>query len=162
MTRPWDGVRFDEGTLDAAGLRVAIVVARYNDIITERLLDGALEQLRRMGARPQDVHVVRVSGAYELPGAVELLLQRGEVQAVAALGCLLRGDTIHFDLIAGEVTRGLGASSRAHGIPVALGVITADTLEQAMQRAGAKAGNKGAESVAAAVEQARLYERLRA
>ena len=149
-----------EGSLDAAGLRFAVLVARFNAIITEPLLDGAVDALLRSGASESDVVVFRTSGSYELPMLADRVLATGKFDAVIALGCLIRGDTIHFDLIAAEAAKGLAAAGVRHAKPVAFGVLTTDTLEQAINRAGAKAGNKGAEAAMAAVEQARLYKAL--
>ncbi len=146
-----------EGSLDAAGLRFAVLVARFNAIVTEPLLDGAVDALLRSGASETDVVVFRTAGSYELPMLADRVLATGKFDAVIALGCLIRGDTIHFDLIAAEAAKGLSAAGQRHQKPVAFGVLTTDTLEQAINRAGAKAGNKGAEAAMAAVEQARLY-----
>lgn len=155
-----DKVRVLEGRLDASGLKVAVLVARFNDFITERLLEGAVDALLRSGASAEDVTVLRVPGAWELPQAAGKVAAAGGVDAIVALGCLIKGDTIHFDLIASEAAKGLSKVGVDHGIPVAFGVLTTDTLDQAINRAGAKAGNKGAEAAMAAVEQARLYQSL--
>lgn len=156
-----DDVRVLEGNLDASGGRYCILVSRFNAFITERLLEGAVDALVRHGASAKDITVVRVPGAYELPQVAARVL-RGDhgYDALIALGCLMRGDTIHFELIAGEATKGLGALGISAGIPVSFGVLTTDTLEQAVHRAGAKYGNKGAEAAMAAVEQLRLYRAL--
>ena len=153
------GVRVVEGELDARGLRVGIVVSRFNAFITERLLEAAVDTLVRHGAAPGDITVARVPGAWEIPQAAACLVERDDIDAVIALGCLMRGDTIHFDLIAGEVSKGLGALARGN-TPVAFGVLTTDTLDQSIHRAGAKHGNKGAEAALAAIEQARLMRAL--
>lgn len=156
-----DDVRTLEGNLDASGSRFCILVSRFNAFITEHLLEGAVDALVRHGAAASDITVVRVPGAFELPQVAAKLLE-GEhgFDALVALGCLMRGDTIHFDLIASEATKGLGALGIAKGIPVGFGVLTTDTLEQAVHRAGAKYGNKGAEAAMAAVEQLRLYRAI--
>jgi 6,7-dimethyl-8-ribityllumazine synthase len=146
-----------EGTLDAAGLRFAVLVARFNAIVTEPLLDGAVDALLRSGAAASDVVVYRTPGSYELPMVADKVLATGRFDAVVALGCLIRGDTIHFDLIAAEAAKGLAAAGTRHGKPGAFGVLTTDTLEQAIPRAGAKAGHQGAEAAMAAIEQARLF-----
>lgn len=151
-----------EGTLDATGLSFAIVVSRFNNFITERLLEGALDTLTRSGAKPEDIVVVRVPGAFEIPSAVTQVLGARNVDAVITLGCLIKGDTIHFDLIAQEVTRSLGQLALAFEVPISFGVLTTDTLEQAIHRAGAKAGNKGGEAALAAIEQVRLFRALAA
>jgi 6,7-dimethyl-8-ribityllumazine synthase len=155
-------VQVTEGSLDASGLRLAIVVSRFNNFITDRLLEGAVDALVRSGARPQDIEVFRCSGAFEIPSVVGQVLGARHYDAVITLGCLIRGDTIHFELIAGEVTRAISQTALAFEVPVSYGVLTTDTLEQAIHRAGAKAGNKGAEAAMAAVEQARLFKLIAA
>lgn len=153
-------MRVIEGALDAAGLRVAVVVSRFNAFITERLLEGAVDALLRHGAAASDLEIVRVPGAWEIPQAAARLVDRGGLDAIVALGCLMRGDTIHFDLIAGEVAKGLAALGQRSGCAVAFGVLTTDSLEQSVHRAGAKHGNKGAEAAMAAIEQARVNQAL--
>lgn len=161
MAGPMDDVRILEGALDASGARVCILVSRFNAFITERLLEGAVDALVRHGTRASDITVVRVPGAFELPQvAARVLAGDHGYDALVALGCLMRGDTIHFDLIAAEATKGLGALGIDKGIPVGFGVLTTDTLDQAVHRAGAKYGNKGAEAAMAAVEQLSLYRAL--
>ena len=160
MSGPLLGVRTVEGTLDASGMRFAIVVSRFNDFITARLLEGAVATLRKLGAAAADITVVWVPGAWELPQTAARVIASGGHDAIIALGCLMRGDTIHFDLIAGEVAKGLGTLGREGDVPVVFGVLTTDTLEQAIHRAGAKAGNKGGEAAQAAVEQVSLYRAL--
>ena len=155
-------IRTVEGALKADGLRVALVVARFNSVVTERLLSGAIDALVRHGAAPSDLLVVRVPGAFELPAAAAAAAARPDVDVVVALGCLVRGDTIHFDLIAAEATRGLAELSRTCGKPVSFGVLTADTMEQAVDRAGGKAGNKGGEAAMGAVEMAAVLRQLAA
>jgi len=145
-----------EGSLDARGKRFAIVVSRFNSFITERLLQGALDGLRRSGARSEDVTVLRVPGAFEIPSAARTLAETGKYDAILCLGCLLRGDTAHYDVIVNECARGIGQSSQETGVPHAFGVLTCDTLEQAIDRAGLKMGNKGFEAAQAAVEMANL------
>lgn len=161
MSGPMDHVRTLEANLDASGARYCILVSRFNAFITERLLEGAVDALVRHGASAADITVVRVPGAFELPQVAAKILE-GEhgYDALIALGCLMRGDTIHFDLIAGEATKGLGMLGMDKGIPVGFGVLTTDTLEQAVHRAGAKHGNKGAEAAMAAVEQLGLYRAI--
>lgn len=153
-------VRVVEGGLDAGGLRFAVLVARFNALITENLAEGAVDTLLRAGARAEDVVVFRTPGSYELPMLADRVLASGRFDAVVALGCLIRGDTIHFDLIAGEAAKGLAAVAIAHAKPIAFGVLTTDDLEQAFHRAGAKAGNKGSEAALTAIEQARLYRAI--
>lgn len=155
-----DGVNVLEGSLDASGLRFAVVVARFNSFITERLLEGTVDTLVRSGAARGDITVMRVPGAWELPLVSHRAAASGNYDAVVALGCLMRGDTIHFDLIAAEAAKGLSQAARETGVPVSFGVLTTDTLEQAVNRAGAKSGNKGGEAALAAVEQVRLLQVL--
>jgi 6,7-dimethyl-8-ribityllumazine synthase len=145
-----------EGKLDASGRRFAIVVSRFNSFITERLLLSACDGLLRTGARKEDVDVVRVPGAFEIPTASRTLASTGKYHAIICIGCLLRGDTAHYDVIVNEVTRGIGQSAQETGVPHAFGVLTCDTLEQAIDRAGLKMGNKGFEAALAAVEMASL------
>ena len=147
-----------EGTLNASGRRFAIVVARFNSFITERLLLSACDGLIRTGAPKQDIDVVRVPGAFEIPSAARTLALTGKYDALICIGCLLRGDTAHYDVIVNEVTRGIGQSAQETGVPHAFGVLTCDTLEQAIDRAGLKMGNKGFEAALAAVEMASLKE----
>jgi 6,7-dimethyl-8-ribityllumazine synthase len=145
-----------EGNLDAAGKRFALVVARFNSFITERLLLSACDGLLRTGAQKKDIDVVRVPGAFEIPSATRALATTGNYDAIICIGCLLRGDTAHYDVIVNEVTRGIGQSAQDTGVPHAFGVLTCDTLEQAIDRAGLKMGNKGFEAALAAVEMASL------
>jgi 6,7-dimethyl-8-ribityllumazine synthase len=143
-----------DGKLDAKGKRFAIVVSRFNAFITERLLHGALDALQRTGAKTKTI--VRVPGAFEVPSAARTLAETKKYDAVICIGCLLRGDTAHYDVIVNEVTRGIGQSAQETGVPHAFGVLTCDTLEQAIDRAGLKMGNKGFEAALAAVEMASL------
>lgn len=145
-----------EGQVDAAGKRFAIVVSRFNSFITERLLLSACDGLVRTGARKSDIAVVRVPGAFEIPSAARTLALTGKYDAIICIGCLLRGDTAHYDVIVNEVTRGIGQSAQETGVPHSFGVLTCDTLEQAIDRAGLKMGNKGFEAALAAVEMASL------
>ena len=145
-----------EGKLDASGKRFAIVVSRFNSFITERLLLSACDGLLRTGARKEDIDVVRVPGAFEIPTASRTLACTGKYDAILCIGCLLRGDTAHYEVIVNEVTRGIGQSAQETGVPHAFGVLTCDTLEQAIDRAGLKMGNKGFEAALAAVEMASL------
>ena len=150
-----------EGDLSAEGMKFAIVAARWNAVITDRLLEGALDALLRSGARRDDIEVVRVPGAWEIPGAARMLANRavqggGGLDAIVTLGCLLRGETAHYEAIYNEVSRGIGQSQQETGIPHAFGVLTCETLEQALNRAGIKAGNKGFEAAAAAIEMVSL------
>ncbi len=148
-----------EAELNSSGMKFAIVVARFNAFITERLLAGALQALRQTGAKNADIEIVHVPGAFEIPGMSRTLAQTKKYSAIVCLGCLLRGDTAHYDVIVNECTRGIGQSSQETGIPHAFGVLTCDTLEQAIDRAGLKAGNKGFEAGLAAVEMASLKKK---
>ncbi len=148
------------GDLNASGLRLGFVVGRFNSTVTERLLEGALDTFRRCGGSPDDATVVRVPGSFEIPMAALRLARSGRVDAVVCLGCLIRGETPHFEYLSLEVTRGIDQVALETGLPVTYGVITTDTVEQALNRSGIKAGNKGAEAAAAAVEMARLFHRL--
>ena len=149
-----------EGALSASGKRFAIVVSRFNAFITERLLLSAVDGLVRSGAKRSDIHPVRVPGAFEIPLAARKLAETGKYDAIICLGCLLRGDTAHYDVIVNEVTRGIGQSAQETGVPHAFGVLTCETLEQAIDRAGLKMGNKGFEAALAAVEMASLKEAI--
>ncbi len=154
------GARELEGTLDASGKKFAIVVSRFNSFITERLLEGALQALRQCGTKAENITVTHVPGAFEIPAAARQLAETGSYDAVVCIGCLLRGGTLHYEVIANEVTRGVGQSAQETGVPHAFGVLTCDTLEQAIDRAGLKAGNKGFEAGLAAVEMASLRKSL--
>ena len=145
-----------EGGLSAVGRRFAIVVSRFNAFITERLFQSAYDGLLRSGAKKKDIALVRVPGAFEIPSAARMLAETGKYDAIVCLGCLIRGDTAHYDVIVNEVTRGIGQSAQESGVPHAFGVLTCDTLEQAIDRAGLKMGNKGFEAALAAVEMANL------
>lgn len=145
-----------EGDLNARGMRFAIVVARWNSFITERLLQGAMDALRRSGCRSQDVTVVRVPGSFEIPSQSRTLAGTGKYDAIITLGCLIRGETTHYEHISTEVTRGIGQSAQETGVPHTYGVLTCESLEQALDRAGLKAGNKGCEAAMSAVEMVSL------
>jgi 6,7-dimethyl-8-ribityllumazine synthase len=159
-----------EGDLSAEGMRFAIVVSRWNAVITERLLEGALDALLRSGARREDIQIARVPGAWEIPAAARTVADAARqadaqasgrgVDAVITLGCLLRGETAHYEAIYNEVARGIGQSQQETGIPHSFGVLTCETLEQALNRAGIKAGNKGFEAAAAAIEMVSLRRKL--
>ncbi len=145
-----------EGDLNAEGMRFAIVVARWNSFITERLLQGSLDALRRSGCRNEDITVVRVPGSFEIPSQARTLAETGKYDAIITLGCLIRGETTHYEHIATEVTRGIGQSAQDTGVPHTYGVLTCENLEQALDRAGLKAGNKGFEAAISAVEMVSL------
>jgi 6,7-dimethyl-8-ribityllumazine synthase len=149
-----------EGDLRAGDHSFGIVVSRFNSFITERLLASAIDALRRTGARDKDIKIVRVPGAFEIPSAARTLVETGTVDAIICLGCLLRGETANYDQICAEVTRGVGQSAQETGVPHAWGVLTCDNLEQAIDRAGLKSGNKGFEAALAAVEMASLGKAL--
>jgi 6,7-dimethyl-8-ribityllumazine synthase len=153
-----------EGDLSAAGMRFAVIVSRWNAVVTDRLLEGALDALLRSGADRSDIVVVRVPGAWEIPGAARACANAGanagRVDAVVTLGCLLRGETAHYEAIYNEVARGIGQSQQETGIPHSFGVLTCETLEQALNRAGIKAGNKGFEAAAAAIEMVSLRRKM--
>jgi 6,7-dimethyl-8-ribityllumazine synthase len=149
------------GELSAAGLRVGIIVSRFNSFITERLLSAAVDALDRAGAASQDVVVVRVPGAFELPLTSKKLAQTGNYDALIAIGCVIRGETAHYDYVCSETSRGLQLAQMDTGVPVIFCVLTVDTLEQAIDRAGLKSGNKGFEAGLAAIEMGRLSKKLR-
>jgi 6,7-dimethyl-8-ribityllumazine synthase len=150
-----------EGNLDAAGLKFAVVYARFNSFITDRLLAGALDALKRSGAADSDVEIVRVPGSWELPLAAKTLAGRKRHDAIIALGAVIRGETPHFDHVAGQAAAGLAAVQLETGVPVAFGVLTTNTVEQAIDRAGGKSGNKGYDAAITAIEMADLVRRLR-
>jgi 6,7-dimethyl-8-ribityllumazine synthase len=149
-----------EGDLSAAGMRFAIVTARWNAVITDRLLQGSLDGLYRSGAAKADVEIVRVPGAWEIPSAARTLAESKRFDAIITLGCLLRGETAHYEAIYTEVARGIGQSQQETGVPHAFGVLTCETLEQALDRAGVKAGNKGFEAAIAAIEMVSIQRKL--
>ncbi|HTV04733.1 MAG TPA: 6,7-dimethyl-8-ribityllumazine synthase [Acidobacteriaceae bacterium] len=149
-----------EGDLVATGMKFAIVVARWNAVITDRLLQGALDCLHRSGVCKEDINVLRVPGAWEIPAAARAVAETKLFDAVVTLGCLLRGETAHYEAIYNEVARGIGQSQQQTGVPHAFGVLTCDTLEQALDRAGLKAGNKGFEAASAAIEMVSLGRKI--
>jgi len=149
-----------QGRLDASGLKFAIVVSRFNDFVTERLLEGALEALKAHGADESRIDVIRVPGAFEIPLAVKQIAAGGKHDALVCLGAIIRGDTPHFDYIADAVTRGLGALTLEYRLPISFGVLTTNNVEQAMERAGEKNQNKGFEAALTAIEMANLKKDL--
>jgi 6,7-dimethyl-8-ribityllumazine synthase len=149
-----------EGDLSAAGMKFSVIVARWNAVITERLLDGAIDALLRSGALRSDIDVIRVPGAWEIAAAARTIANRAKVDAIVTLGCLLRGETAHYEAIYNEVARGIGQSQQETGVPHSFGVLTCETLEQALNRAGIKAGNKGFEAALAAIEMVSLRRKL--
>lgn len=151
-----------EGTLRGEGRRIAIAVARWNEFITERLLSGALDTLRRSGTADDDVTVVWVPGSFELPTVCNQLARTGRYDAVVALGAVIRGSTSHYELVAGQCASGLASVALETGVPVIFGVLTTETIEQAIERAGSKAGNKGAEAASCALEMVGIREAIAA
>ncbi|MEW8560824.1 MAG: 6,7-dimethyl-8-ribityllumazine synthase [Candidatus Thiodiazotropha sp.] len=149
-----------EGAMTVSDARFCLVTARFNSFIVESLLQGALDTLKRHGAREDDITLVRVPGAFEMPLALEKLAAKGEYDAIIALGAVIRGGTPHFDYVAGECVKGMAQVTLKHGIPIAFGVLTVDTIEQAIERAGTKAGNKGAEATLSAIEMVNLLRQI--
>ncbi|WP_213424327.1 6,7-dimethyl-8-ribityllumazine synthase [Bhargavaea massiliensis] len=149
-----------EGNLVGTGLKIGIVAGRFNEFITGRLVEGALDTLRRHGVNEEDIDVAKVPGAFEIPLAAQKLAESGKYDAVITLGAVIRGATAHFDYVCNEAAKGVAKAAADTGIPVLFGVITTDTIEQAIERAGTKAGNKGAESATAAIEMANLLRQL--
>lgn len=149
-----------EGTLIAKGLRFGIVVSRFNSFISERLLEGAMDALRRSGAEEEDCSVVRVPGAFEIPLATKKMVKTGRFDAIICLGCVIRGATPHYAYIASEVTKGIASLSLESEIPIAFGVLTTETIEQAIERAGSKVGNKGFDAAMSAIEMANLLKEI--
>ena len=148
-----------EGDLNARGMRFGVVVSRWNSFITERLLQGALDALRRSGCSKEDITVVRVPGAFEIPSQARTLAESGKYDAIVTLGCLIRGETTQYEHISTEVTRGIGQSAQETGVPHTYGVLTCENLEQALDRAGLKAGNKGFEAAVSAIEMVSLQRK---
>lgn len=155
-----DKITITEGELTARDIRVTIVAARFNEFIVESLIKGALSCLRRHGATDTSIDIVRVPGAYEMPLVVQKIARQKQVDGIIALGAVIRGATPHFDFVAGECTRGIAAVAREFDIPVGNGVLTTDSIEQAIERAGTKAGNKGEEAAAAVIEMINLMRKL--
>lgn len=149
-----------EGDMTVRSARFGIAVSRFNSFVVESLLSGALDTLRRHGAQDQDIEIVRVPGAYELPLVVQRMATAKRYDAIIALGAVIRGGTPHFDYVAGECTKGLAQVSLQAGMPVAFGVLTVDTIEQAIERAGTKAGNKGVEATLSAIEMVNLLRQF--
>ncbi len=149
-----------EGELQAKGLRFVIIVSRFNDFITNKLLDGALDALLRHGATEQNIDVIKVPGSFEIPVTAKKIAEKKSCDAIICLGTIIRGATPHFGYIASEVTKGIASASMETGVPIAFGVITADTIEQAVERAGTKSGNKGWDAALVAIEMAQLLKKL--
>ena len=150
-----------EGKLDAKGLRIGLLASRFNSFVSERLVEGAIDALLRHGGEQEDISVVRVPGAYEIPPTAKQMAESGRYDAIVCLGAVIRGATPHFEYVSAEVSKGVASVSIDSGIPVAFGVLTTDTIEQAIERAGSKAGNKGFDAAMAAVEMANLYKALK-
>ena len=153
--------RIWEGALVAKGLTFGIVVSRTNEFITARLLEGALDGLRRHGAEEEQIHVVKVPGSFEIPLAAKRLATTGHYNAIICLGTVIRGATPHFEYIAGEVSKGVAAAALETGVPMAFGILTTDSIEQAVERAGSKGGNKGFDAACSAIEMANLFRELK-
>ena len=152
--------QFIEGKLNAAGLKFALIVSRFNDFITEKLLSGAVDALTRSGADPEDITVIKVPGAFEIPVTAKKTAQSGRFDAIICLGAVIRGSTPHFDYVAAEVSKGVAQVGLETGLPISFGVITTDTIEQAIERAGAKAGNKGWQAAISAIEMVNLFKQF--
>ena len=153
-------VKTIEGQFDAKGLKFAIIATRFNDFIVDRLVGGAVDYLARHGCEREDMTIVRIPGAFEMPIVAQKLAKSGRYHGIIALGAVIRGSTPHFDLVAGEATKGLAHISLDSGVPVGFGLLTTDSIEQAIERAGTKAGNKGVEAAAAVLETVRVMEQL--
>jgi 6,7-dimethyl-8-ribityllumazine synthase len=149
-----------EGKIGAAGFRFAIVVSRFNDFISSRLVEGAMDALRRHGAADEQISLIRVPGAFEIPLVAKRLAKSGRFDAVVCLGAVIRGSTPHFEYVAAEVSKGIATVSLETGVPVTFGVLTTENLEQAIERAGSKSGNKGWDAAMAAMEMVNLFKQL--
>ncbi len=149
-----------EGFFNAKGIKIAIVISRFNDFITNKLLEGAVDSYLRHNGQKSDLVVARVPGAFEIPLTCQKLAQTGNYQAIVALGAVIRGSTPHFDYVSNEVTKGVAQVSLKNEIPIAFGVLTTDSIEQAIERAGSKAGNKGSEAMNTVIELVDLYEKI--
>jgi len=153
-------IKTTEGNLTVRNARFALLVARFNSFVVEHLLEGAIDTLKRHGAEDGDLHIIRVPGAYEMPVAAKRLAASKQYDGIIALGAVIRGGTPHFDYVAGECTKGLSVVSLEYDIPVAFGVLTVDTIEQAIERSGTKAGNKGAEAAMSTIEMVNVLRNL--
>jgi len=149
-----------EGALNVQNARFCLVVARFNSFIVESLLEGAIDTIKRHGADESDITIVRVPGAFEMPLVVDKIAESGDFDAVVALGAVIRGGTPHFEYVAGECVKGIAQVTLKHGVPVSFGVLTVDTIEQAIERAGTKAGNKGGEAAISAIEMVNLLRQI--
>lgn len=149
-----------EGDLQAKGVRFGIVVSRFNDFITSRLLDGALDALIRHGADEKDIEIVKVPGSFEIPMVAKTMARKGIYNAIICLGTIIRGATPHFEYVAAEVSKGIASASMETGVPISFGIITSDTIEQAIERAGSKSGNKGWDAAMTAIEMAQVIKKI--
>lgn len=149
-----------EGELQAKGLRFCIIVSRFNDFITSRLLDGALDALIRHGADEKDIEVIKVPGSFEIPMVAKRLANKGIYNAIICLGTVIRGATPHFEYVAAEVSKGIATASMETGVPISFGIITSETIEQAIERAGSKSGNKGWDAAMTAIEMAQVIKKI--
>ncbi len=149
-----------EGEVSGKGLKFCIVASRFNEFITTKLIDGAVDALRRHGTSEKDITIVRVPGSFEIPMTVKRLAEKAEYDAIIALGTIIRGATPHFEYVASEASKGIALATMETGVPIAFGIITADTIEQAIERAGSKAGNKGWDAAITAMEMANLLKKL--
>jgi len=152
--------RIIEGKLDASGLKFGLVVGRFNSLISDRLVEGAIDALVRHGAEKQDIHLARVPGAFEIPMTARKMIETKKYDAIICLGAVIRGSTPHFDYVSAEVSKGIASVSLDSGVPVAFGVLTTDNVEQAIERAGTKAGNKGFEAAVSAIEMVNLFREI--
>ena len=155
-----DTMKTFEGELQAKGLKFAIIVSRFNDFITKKLHDGAVDALVRHGASEKDIDIIKVPGAFEIPLAANIVAKKKAYDAVICLGTVIRGATPHFDYVAAEASKGIATASMESGVPIAFGVLTTDTIEQAVERAGSKSGNKGWDAAMVAIEMAQLLKKL--
>ena len=149
-----------QGELQAKGMKFAVVVSRFNDFITGKLLEGAVDGLLRHGAKEEDIDVIKVPGAFEIPLTAKRVAAKGSYNALICLGTVIRGATPHFDYVAAEVSKGVATASMETGVPIAFGVLTTDTIEQAVERAGTKSGNKGFDAAMTAIEMAQVFKKL--
>jgi 6,7-dimethyl-8-ribityllumazine synthase len=160
MKKRGSDMKILQGELQAKGLKFAIIVSRFNDFITGKLLEGAVDGLVRHGAREEDIDIIKVPGAFEIPLTAKKVASGGTYNALICLGTVIRGATPHFDYVAAEVSKGVAAASMETGVPVAFGVLTTDTIEQAVERAGTKSGNKGFDAAMTAIEMAQVFKKL--
>lgn len=153
--------KYIEGKLDATGLRFAVIVSRFNSFVTEHLLAGAIDVIVRHGGKEKDITVVRVPGSFEIPLVAKTVAQSGKVDAVVAIGAIIRGSTTHYDLVCSEAAKGIAHAAIDTSVPIAFGIVTTDTIEQAIERSGTKAGNKGADAAATAIEMANVMRQVK-